>query len=119
MNRNPKADAYMQALDNPLKDLWEQIREIILGVDPRITEEIKWSTLTFICKSNLASFNPRAKRFVNRMFHSGALIDDPDGVLEGDSKEVRVFRAATVEELSRKRAGLEKVVANWIQLKDQ
>ena len=29
MNKNPKVDAYMRDLDNPLKDLWEEIRDII------------------------------------------------------------------------------------------
>ena len=28
MNKNPKVDAYMQELENPLKDIWEQIRDI-------------------------------------------------------------------------------------------
>jgi hypothetical protein len=67
----------------------------------------------------LATFNPRAKKFVNLTFHTGALISDPEGVLEGDAKEARVFRVKSGEELSGKKAGLEMVVKNWIQLKDQ
>ena len=119
MNKNPKVDDYMQALDNPLKDIWEQVRDVILGVDPKMEEDIKWKAPTFIYKGNLATFNPRAKSHVNLMFHYGAQIPDPDGVLEGDAKEVRVLRITDSEALARKRAGLEKVVRNWIQLKDQ
>jgi len=119
MNKNPKVDAYMQELENPLKDIWEQIRDIVLGVDPRMEEDIKWGAPTFIYKGNLATFNPRAKKFVNLTFHTGALISDPEGVLEGDAKEARVFRVKSGEELSGKKAGLEMVVKNWIQLKDQ
>ena len=119
MNKNPKVDEYMQKLDNPFKETWEGIREIILGVDPKMEEDIKWGAPTFIYNGNLATFNPRAKKFVNLTFHTGALIDDPDGVLEGDAKEARVFRVESDEELSKKKAGLEKVVKHWVQLKDQ
>ena len=115
---NNKVDAYMQELENPLKDIWEQIRDIVLGVDPRIEEDIKWSAPTFVYKGNMATFNPRAKKFVNLTFHTGALISDPESVLDGDAKEARVFRVQGSEDLSVKRAGLEKVVKNWIQLKD-
>jgi hypothetical protein len=119
MNKNSKVDAYMQDLENPLKELWEQIRDIVLGADSRIEEEIKWGAPTFIYKGNMATFNPRAKKFVNLTFHTGALISDPEGVLDGDAKEARVFRATDSEELGRKKAGLETVVKNWIQLRDE
>lgn len=119
MNKSPEVDAYMQELDNPLKDIWEKIRDLVLGVDPKMEEDIKWGAPTFIYKGNLATFNPRAKKFVNLTFHTGALIDDPDGVLEGDAKEARVFRVESSEELSEKESGLQNVVENWIQLKDQ
>ena len=109
----------MHDLDNPLKDIWEQIRDIVLSVDPRMEEDIKWGAPTFIYEGNMATFNPRAKKFVNLTFHTGALISDPEGVLDGDAKEARVFRATSSEELGRKKAGLEMVVKNWIQLKDQ
>ena len=40
MNKNTKVDDYMQALENPLKDIWEQIREIVLSFDPKMEEDI-------------------------------------------------------------------------------
>jgi hypothetical protein len=119
MNKNPKVDAYMKDLDNPLKEIWEQIREVVLGVDPKMEEDIKWGAPTFIYKGNLATFNPRAKKFVNLTFHTGATIDDPDGVLEGDAKEARVLRIGSAADLKAKKSGLKKVVKNWILLKDQ
>jgi hypothetical protein len=62
----------------------------------------------------MATFNPRAKKFVNLTFHTGTLIDDPESVLEGEAKEARVFRVKSGEELGEKKAGLEMVVRNWI-----
>lgn len=76
MGRNPIVEAYMQELDNQLKDIWEQIRSAVLSVDP-------------------------------------------EGVLEGDAREARVFRVASGEELNARRADLQKVVQSWIRLRDQ
>ena len=118
MGKNLKVDEYMQTLDNPRKDLWEDLREIILNVDPKMEEDIRWGAPTFIYKGNLATFNPRAKKFVTLTFHTGAYIDDPEGVLEGDAKEARVFRVTDRNELEQKKSALELVVRNWIQSKD-
>jgi hypothetical protein len=119
MNKNPKVDEYMQKLDNPLKETWESIRTIVLETDPKMEEDIKWGAPTFIYNGNLATFNPRAKKFVNLTFHTGAFIDDPEGVLEGDAKEARVFRVTDTEELENKKSGLEAVVRNWVRLQDK
>ena len=82
-------------------------------------EGIKWGAPTFMYKGNLATFNPRAKKFVNLTFHTGALIEDPEGVLEGDAKEARVMRIDSSEDLSTKSSGLKKVVKNWITMQDE
>jgi hypothetical protein len=119
MNKSPKVDAFIEASDNPLKEIWEEIREIVLNVDPKMEEGIKWGAPTFMYKGNLATFNPRAKKFVNLTFHTGAMIEDPEEVLEGDAKEARVFRVADAEDLEKKKTGLVKVVQNWILMKDQ
>lgn len=118
MAKNPKVDAYMEKLDNPLKDLWQEIRDIILNVDDKMGEDIKWGAPTFVYKGNLATYNPRAKKFVNLTFHTGATIADPDRVLEGDAKEARVLRVESADDLATKREGLEAVVRNWISMQD-
>jgi hypothetical protein len=118
MNKNESVTAYMANLDHPFKPLWEEIREIVLGTDKKMTEDIKWGAPTFIYKGNLATFNPRAKKFVNLTFHTGATIEDPEGVLEGDAKEARVFRVENAEDLERKKSGLKSVVQAWIVMQD-
>jgi hypothetical protein len=118
MGKNPEVDKYLANLDNPHKDLWHEIRRIILDADSKMEEEIKWGAPTFVYKGNLATFNPRAKKFVNLTFHTGATIEDPHSVLEGDAKEARVFRVESSEELTTKRAGLEAVVRNWVEIQD-
>jgi hypothetical protein len=105
-------------LDHPYRDEIQALREIILGVDSRMDEEIKWGAPTFTYKGNMATFNVRAKKFVNLTFHTGALIRDPQGILEGDAKEARVARFMNMNDVDYKREGLEAVVKAWIESRD-
>src|SRR5438046_114416 len=42
-----KVDAWLRALDHPLKVELQALREIILSTDPRIGEHIKWNHPAF------------------------------------------------------------------------
>ena len=118
MSKNAKVDEWMANADNPFKDLWEVIRSAVLSTDPKMEEDIKWGAPTFMFKGNLATFNPRAKKFVNLTGHTGATIEDPEGILEGDAAEARVLRVGSEEEFNTKKSGLESVVRNWITMQD-
>lgn len=118
MNRTEKVDQYMDKLDNPLKAEMQAVREIILNASDKISEDIKWSAPSFAYKDNMATFNPRAKKFVNLTFHKGALINDTTGLLEGDQKEARVARFTNMQEVQSKKADLIAVVLNWIEVMD-
>jgi hypothetical protein len=69
-----------------------------LSADSRITESIKWSTLTFSYKGNIFSFNP-PRKFVSLLFHTGALIPGDHPRLEGDTDTARVMRLADPDEV--------------------
>ncbi len=116
MNTSPKVDEFMNKLEHPLKDEMEQIRIIILQTDDKMTEDIKWGGPTFHYKKNLATINVKAKKFVNLYFQKGATIQDEYGVLEGDAAEVRVIRFYNMEEVEKKREGLQAVVREWIKI---
>lgn len=117
-NTNPKVDAWLKAYENPQKELVEKVREVILSTDERVSEDIKWQAPTFMYKGNIASFFPKAKKNVTLMFHTGASINDPDNLLEGDGATSRVARFHSVEDLDEKRSSLEKIIQAWIASKD-
>lgn len=119
MNKTEKVTAFIAKLENPLKDEINAIREIILNASDKITEDIKWSAPSFAYKENMATFNPRAKKFVNLTFHKGALINDTSGLLEGDKKEARVARFKNMAEVNEKKKALEAVVRKWVELMDR
>lgn len=118
-NKNPKVDAWFEKYDNPQKELVQRVREIILSVDGKIEEDIKWQAPTFGYKGNIASFFPKAKKNVSLMFHTGASIEDPEGLLEGDGETSRVARFMDAKDVERKKGALEAVIRAWIKVKDE
>lgn len=118
MNKTEKVTEFIANLDNPLTAEMDAVREIILNASDKMVEDIKWSAPSFAYKENMATFNPRAKKFVNLTFHKGALIEDTTGLLEGDKKEARVARFTDMEDVQNKKAALEAVVLKWIEVMD-
>ncbi|UVJ39097.1 DUF1801 domain-containing protein [Arthrobacter sp. CJ23] len=114
-NRNPEVDSWLQAYENPHRELVARIREFILDVDPRVSEAVKWQAPTFIFKGNIASFFPRAKKNVTLMFHLGASIRDELGLLEGDGEVSRVARFVDDADFESKKPALEAVIRAWIE----
>lgn len=113
-NRNPKVDEWFAKYDNPLKDLVQQVRDIILDANEKVTEDIKWQAPTFIYKGNIASFFPKSKKTVTLMFHKGASIDDPHGLLEGEGETSRVARFVDEKDLASKKEALQAVIKAWV-----
>ncbi len=118
MNVNPEVDAWFESYANPQKPLVQAVREVILTADDRITEAIKWKAPTFMYRGNLASFYPRSKQHVSLMFHQGAALPDPDGLLDGEGDTSRVAKFTSAEDLDGKSDALRGLVAAWIELKD-
>jgi len=85
---------HIAALDHPLKDAIEAIREIILDTDAAISEQIKWNSPAFYYSGEMAPFDPkeykrdiivmhlRKKDEVLLVFPNGATILDPTGLLK-------------------------------------
>lgn len=118
MNRNSKVDEYLKKKAHPLNAEIVRVREIILNSDDRIEETIKWSSPTFMYKGNMASYFMNAKKHVSLMFHKGALINDTTGLLQGDGKEGRTAKFASMEEIEARKEDLQTVVKAWIELQD-
>ena len=117
MNTHPDVEAWLADYDNPMKPVVCAVREVILAVDPRMTECIKWKSPTFTFEGNLASFNPRSKKHASLMFHVGAKIPGEHPVLEGGGDTARYIRFASLDDVEAKRADLEAVVRAWIEWK--
>jgi hypothetical protein len=115
--RDAAVDAFVSGLDHPLEAAIDVVREIVLGVDPRIVETIKWKCPTFVFEGNIASIEPRSKKQVSVLFHQGAKLPGRHPRLEGGGGTVRYMRFADAADVSRKRADLETAIRAWIALK--
>ena len=67
----------------------------------------------------MASYFMNAKKHVSLMFHKGAMIPDSTGLLQGDGKEGRTAKFASLEEIEARKEDLQAVVKAWIALMDK
>jgi uncharacterized protein YdhG (YjbR/CyaY superfamily) len=112
-----EVEAWLSRYDNPMKSVVMRLREIILAVDPRIGECIKWQAPTFTFEGNIASFFPKAKQHASLMFHQGAKIPGRHPILEGGGDTGRMVKIKSVDEANRRAEELAAVIRAWIALK--
>jgi hypothetical protein len=113
VNESPDVVAFLGALDHPLKDAILAVRATILEADERMTEAIKWKSPTFVYKGNLASIDPKARKHVTVLFHTGASIPGEHPILEGGGEVARYVRFADLAAVEAARPALSAVVRAW------
>lgn len=112
-------DAYMREVDHPFKAEMQAVREIILGVSPKISERIKWNAPSFYVQEDLGAFNPRATEYAHLilLFPGGQGLEEPNGILEGKHKDRREVKFYGMDDVKKKKAALEKIVKGWVALR--
>ncbi|MFH1185855.1 MAG: DUF1801 domain-containing protein [Chloroflexota bacterium] len=115
--------AYMRGLQQPRKNEMQAVRRIILGVSPKITEEIKWNAPSFALGEHFVTFNAWAKDCVQLIFHHGPKkstskghpIEDPDGQLEWLATDRASITFRGMKDVREKKAALQSIVRQWIK----
>lgn len=120
-NDRNAVEAYLRDVDHPFKAEMEAVRAIILGVSDKISERIKWNAPSFYYKEDLGAFNPRATEYAHLilLFPGGGGMDDNSGLLEGNHKDRREAKFHSLNDVKAKKPVLEKLVKNWIALRDK
>jgi hypothetical protein len=114
-----EVDAWMASYDNPMKEVVQRIRHIILATDDRIGECIKWQAPTFVYEGNLASFYPKSEFHATLMFHQGASIPGKYPHLQGQGTEARAMTMVSIAEAEERRDELEEIIRAWIALREE
>jgi hypothetical protein len=119
-NDRSAVEAYFREIDHPFKAEMEAVRAIILGVSDKISERIKWNAPSFFYKEDLGAFNPRATEYAHLilLFPGGAGMEDKSELLEGNHKDRREAKFHSLDDVKAKKRALEKLVKNWLQLRD-
>lgn len=94
----------------------QRVREIILRADPRITEFVKYGTLTFAFHGDLATFVQMDKKHITLMFNRGARIPGRFPHLEGTGPTARFMRFAGLVEVEGRAAELGLIAASWCEV---
>jgi hypothetical protein len=109
---------------HPLRDLIDELRRIIRGVGPDVTESVKWNAPSFAISDHFATLQVRDPSVVRVVLHRGArpktrlalrpLIEDPERILEwrGPDRALLTFR--TVEEARDREAAFRDVLRQWV-----
>ena len=120
-NDRNAVEAYLRDVDHPFKAEMEAVRAIILGVSDKISERIKWNAPSFYYKEDLGAFHPRATEYAHLilLFPGGAGMDDNSGLLEGNHKDRREAKFHSLDDVKKKKSALEKLVKNWVALRDK
>jgi hypothetical protein len=84
-------DALLAALENPNKEGIELLRRVILDVDSRIQEEVKWNAPSFKLADHFATFKLHPPGSIQLVLHTGAKPKNPprNFVLNGAEKFVK------------------------------
>ncbi|NNM47191.1 DUF1801 domain-containing protein [Knoellia koreensis] len=80
-DRDPRVDAYIDALPAWQADLCRELRDLIHAVDPQMQETIKRTVQPyFVLDGNVCAFLS-AKDHLNLFVYDGGIVPDPDGLI--------------------------------------
>ena len=116
---NPEVERWFKEKKPPHEATIRQVRQIILGADRRMTEFVKYGTLTSGYDGDFATFvQVSDKKQASVMFNRGAHIKGDFPSLEGTGPTARFMRFATVEDVDRHAAELARVAEAWCDQRD-
>jgi hypothetical protein len=127
-DRDPRVDAYIEALPEWQQAICREVRELVHAADPEVGETIKFRDRPyFVLQGNICALLA-AKDHVNVFLYDGALVPDPEGIITGGhdnttARTVAVRRGETINAPAL-RAMFEQMIANnraggWRKLKRQ
>ncbi len=117
-------DGFLARLEHPWKREIERVRTLILGLDSRIGESIKWNAPSFYLDAHFATFKLRPVDTIQLVLHTGARaepdprereIGDPDRLLRWAAKDRCVLTLDRPAEIEAREAAIADVVGQWIE----
>jgi uncharacterized protein YdeI (YjbR/CyaY-like superfamily) len=108
---NPKVDAFLKRQDK-WRPEFKKLREILLGSG--LTEDLKWGQPCYALDGKNIALIHGFKEYCAILFHKGALLKDPKGVLIQQTKNVqsaRQIRFTSVQDVTK----LEKTLKAYLR----
>jgi hypothetical protein len=124
--RDPRVDAYIDALPEWQREICTEVRDLVHAVDPEVVETVKFRDRPyFTLEGNICALLA-AKNHVNVFLYDGAIVPDPEGIVTGghDNKTARTVAIREGERVNARALGamLGQIVADnraggWRKLK--
>jgi hypothetical protein len=124
--KDPRVDAYIDALPEWQQAICHQVRELVHGADPEVVETIKRTVQPyFVLQGNICALLA-AKTHVNVFLYDGAIVEDPEGIITAghDNQTARTvsFREGETINAPALTAMFRQIIANnraggWRKLK--
>jgi hypothetical protein len=124
--KDPRVDAYLEALPAWQQEVLSQVRDLVHDADADVQETIKRSVQPyFVLEGNICAFLA-AKDHVNVFLYDGAIVPDPEGIITAghDNKTGRTISFRKDDKINKPAllAMLRQIIANnraggWRKLK--
>ncbi len=86
--RDPRVDAYIDALPDWQQAICREVRDLVHAADPEVTETVKFRVRPyFVLEGNVCALLA-AKDHVNVFLYDGAIVPDPEGIITGGHDNV-------------------------------
>ena len=121
---NPGVSDYLDSLEHPHKAAVLAMRELILSIDPRIKEEIKWNAPSFRIAEHFATFRLQPAPICQLVLHTGSKsrdrklrtsIPDPDGLLKWASPDRCIVTFSSSADAKAKSTRMKAILKCWIE----
>lgn len=109
--------------EHPHQDGIDRLRKAILGIDPRIIEEVKWNAPSFKLTDHFATFKLHPPKHIQLVLHTGSKpivpvrqfkLDAPVGLVKWAAPDRCVLTLASSEEARKHEAEVVAVVRQWL-----
>lgn len=128
MQKYKTVEEFLNELDDDKKLQVNTLRDLILNVEPKLEEHIKWNAPSYVLDGeDRITFNLMNKQEVVKLvFHMGAtrkedkkgtpVMHDESGLI-GWSSDIRgMITFATLEDVNSNLTSLKKIVRNWLSI---
>jgi hypothetical protein len=124
-SQSDKVDQLMETVDHPQKAAVEYLRAAVLGVDPEITEQVKWNAPSFSYGGeDRVTFHLRSQD-VQLIFHRGAAVRadaesfsfaDDSGLMQWKSNDRAVVAFKDLADVKANEQAFNNLVKRWIKV---
>jgi hypothetical protein len=113
---DPRIDAYINALPDWQQAICQEVRDLVHGADPEVTETIKRTNRPyFVLDGNICALLG-TRDHVNVFLYDGAIVPDPEGIITGgqDNKTARTVAVRRGETINTRAlaAMFKQIIAN-------